>query len=87
MCQLDRLGLYIVPMLKTLAALLKPAATRLSWVVLTILGLACFVVAAFMWDLKAGLGATGIALFLLELRIDFEKRERAALADKDGGRG
>lgn len=74
-------------MLRTFAALLAPALTRLSWVVLTILGLACFVVAAFLWDLKAGLGATGVALFLLELRIDFEKRERAEQADPDGRRG
>ncbi|RSN26505.1 hypothetical protein DMC63_01325 [Streptomyces sp. WAC 05977] len=74
-------------MLRTFAALLAPALTRLSWVVLTILGLTCFVIAAFLWDLKAGLGATGVALFLLELRIDFEKRERAELSEQDGRRG
>lgn len=74
-------------MLRTLAALLKPAATRLSWVVLTIIGLALLVTAGWTLGLFWGLAATGAACFLLELRIDFEKRERAEQANSDGRRG
>lgn len=72
-------------MLTTLAALLKPAATRLSWVVLSLLGLALLVLAAWTQGLFWGLIATGIACFLLELRIDMEKRERAAVQDNRRG--
>ncbi|HET6286341.1 MAG TPA: hypothetical protein VFG15_06285 [Amycolatopsis sp.] len=71
-------------MLKTFAALLKPAATRLSWVVLSVIGLVLLVIAGWTLGLFWGLIATGIACFLLELRIDFEKREREA-ADGDHG--
>lgn len=65
-------------MLTTIAALLKPAADRVSWLLLSLLGLVFLVIAAYRWNLTAGLAATGIALFFLEARIDMEKRERQA---------
>lgn len=73
-------------MLKTLAALLKPAATSLSLVLLTIAGLACLVTAAWTKGLFWGLIATGVAAFLIEARVDVELAERRAAAD-GGGRG
>lgn len=87
MCPLDRVGLYIVPMLKTLAALLKPAATSLSLVLLTVAGLVLLVVAAWTHGLFWGLIATGVACFLVEARVDVELAERRAAAEQQDRRG
>lgn len=77
-------------MLKTIAALLKPAATSLSLVLLTIAGLVLLVIAAWTQGLFWGLIATGIACWLVEARIDVELAERRAAAEAleaGGGRG
>jgi hypothetical protein len=71
-------------MLTTLAALLKPAASRVG-IVLSLLGLVLVVIAAYRWNLTAGLAATGVACWLLEARLDLEKAQREA--DRNVGRG
>lgn len=71
-------------MLTTLAALLKPAASRVG-IVLSVVGLVLLVIAAYRWNLTAGLAATGVACFLLESRLDLEKAQREA--DRNAGRG
>ncbi|MFD5245010.1 hypothetical protein ACFWIW_10725 [Amycolatopsis sp. NPDC058340] len=72
-------------MLTTLAAILKPAGKHVGMVMLSLLGLVLLVIAAYRWDLTAGLAATGLACWLLEARIDMEIRQRKA--DQDDGRG
>ncbi|MEA5366090.1 hypothetical protein VA596_41640 [Amycolatopsis sp., V23-08] len=71
-------------MLTTLAALLKPAASRVG-IVLSLLGLVLLVIAAYRWNLTAGLAATGVACWLLESRLDLEKAQHEA--DQDERRG
>lgn len=73
-------------MLKTIGALLKPAATSLSLILLTVAGLALLVIAAWTHGLFWGLIATGLACWLVEARIDVELAERRAAAAADPAR-
>lgn len=70
-------------MLTTLAALLKPAASRVG-IVLSLLGLVLLVIAAYRVNLTVGLAATGVACWLLESRLDLEKTQREADQDTRG---
>lgn len=57
-------------MISRLAALLRPAVSRIAPALLSLIALACFVVAAFLaFGLPLGLCAVGAALLLAEWRM------------------
>jgi len=77
MCPLDRVGLYIVPMLTGLGALLRPALVYvlpLTWV---LAACAAFTIAAFTWNHIAGWAIAGASCLLVEWRADLQRRATA----------
>lgn len=69
MCPLDRVGLYIVPMLTKLARLLRPAASKVAPASLSLGALGCGVGAAWTQGTFWGLAGTAAALLLAEWRM------------------
>jgi hypothetical protein len=77
MCPLDRVGLYIVPMLTKLARLLMPVANKVAPATLSLGALGCGVGAAWTQGTFWGLIGTAGALLLAEWRMVEPAAEQA----------
>lgn len=78
MCPIDRLGLYIVPMLTGLGALLRPALVYLLPLFWVLAGCAGLVVGMFHWCDAAGWVSIFFACLIVEYRADLQRKAMAA---------
>lgn len=78
MCPHERVGLYIVPMLTGLGALLRPAVSYLAPLFWVLTACAGFTIAAFTWNHIAGWTVIGASCLIVEFRADLQRRTPAA---------
>lgn len=74
MCPLDRVGLYIVPMLTGLGALLRPAISYLAPLIWVLAACTAACIATFSWSTIAGWATVAVSCLVVEFRADLQRR-------------